>query len=72
MFMAYDINGHFDLPAYLLAHVYDDARDEETGELNFTLEDATALADDLKRGEGIDADPQEIFEIMMEFAAQDA
>ena len=31
-----------------------------------------SLADDLKQHDGIDADPQEIFELMMEFDRQDA
>jgi DNA-binding NarL/FixJ family response regulator len=34
--------------------------------------DAISLADDLKQHDGIDADPQEIFELMMEFDRQDA
>jgi hypothetical protein len=36
------------------------------------MADAISLADDLKQHDGIDADPQEIFELMMEFDRQDA
>ena len=71
MMMAYDNNGHFDLPAYLLAYVYEDAINPETGALEWTLADAIALAADLKQHDGIEADPQETYEIMMEFDAQD-
>ena len=61
----------FDLPAFLLGEVYGPMRVE--GErLQWTLADAINLAEDMKRYDGIDADPQEIYEIMMEFDAQDA
>ena len=61
----------FDLPAFLLGEVYGPMQVE--GErLQWTLADAINLAEDMKRYDGIDADPQEIYEIMMEFDAQDA
>ena len=61
----------FDLPSYLLGEVYG-PHHEEGLRLQWTLSDANSLAEDLKRYDGIDADPQEIYEIMMEFDAQDA
>ena len=39
--------------------------------IQWTMEEAILLADDLKRHDGIDADPREIYEIMMAFDAQD-
>ena len=38
----------------------------------WTLADAVALAEDIRRYDGLDCDPQEIFEIMREFHEQDA
>ncbi|MEI3008010.1 MAG: hypothetical protein V8T27_08085 [Ruminococcus bicirculans (ex Wegman et al. 2014)] len=38
----------------------------------WTLSDAFALAEDIRRYDGIDCDPQEIYEIMREFHEQDA
>ena len=61
----------FDLPAFLLGEIYGQQQ-EEGQRLRWTLADAIALAEDMKRYDGIDADPQEIYEIMMEFDAQDA
>ena len=61
----------FDLPSYLLGEVYG-PQHEEGQRLQWTLADAISLAEDLKRYDGIDADPQEIYEIMMEFDSQDA
>ena len=61
----------FDLPAFLLGEIYG-PQYEEGKRLNWTLQDAVALAQDMKRYDGIDADPEEIYEIMMAFDAQDA
>ena len=62
---------NFDLPAFLLGEIY--GPQKQDGErLHWTLADAINLADDMKRYDGIEADPQEIYEIMMEFDAQDA
>lgn len=61
----------FDLPAFLLSEIYG-PQHEEGQRLHWTLANAIALAEDMKRYDGIDADPQEIYEIMMEFDAQDA
>ena len=38
----------------------------------WTLSDAIALAEDIRRYDGIDCAPQEIYEIMREFREQDA
>ena len=57
-----------DLPAFLLGKLYDNM-DWENG---WTLADAVALAEDIRRYDGIDCDPQEIYEIMREFHEQDA
>ena len=65
-----NLDGTFDLPAFLLGEVYGPM--QVNGQhIQWTMEDAISLADDLKREDGIDADPQEIYEIMMEFDAQD-
>ena len=58
----------FDLPAFLLDKL-DDNLDWDNG---WTLSDAIALAEDIHRYDGIDCDPQEIYEIMREFHEQDA
>ena len=58
----------FDLPAFLLDKLYDNM-DLDDG---WTLPDAIALAEDIRRYDGIDCDPQEIYEIMQEFHEQDA
>ena len=58
----------FDLPAFLQDKLYDNM-DWDDG---WTLADAIALAEDIRRYDGIDCDPQEIYEIMQEFHEQDA
>ena len=65
-----NLDGSFDLPAFLLGEVYGPMQ-VDGQHIQWTMEDAISLADDLKREDGIDADPQEIYEIMMEFDAQD-
>ena len=65
-----NLDGTFDLPAFLLGEVYGPIQ-VDGQHIQWTMEDAISLADDLKREDGIDADPQEIYEIMMEFDAQD-
>lgn len=64
-------NDTFDLPGFLLGEVYGPMQ-QEGARLQWTLADAVNLAEDLKRHDGIDADPQEIYDIMMEFDRQDA
>ena len=65
-----NLDGSFDLPAFLLGEVYGPMQVD--GEhIQWSLADAITLADDLKRHDGIDADAQEIYEIMMEFDRQD-
>ena len=65
-----NLDGSFDLPAFLLGEVYGPIQVD--GEhIQWSLADAINLAEDLKKHDSIDADPQEIFEIMMEFDAQD-
>ena len=61
-------NQDFDLAAFLLDKLYDN-RDWDD---DWTLSDAFALAEDIRRYDGIDCDPQEIYEIMREFREQDA
>ena len=61
-------NTEFDLPAFLLGKLYD-PEDIASG---WTLADAINLADDIRKYDGEDCDPQEIYEIMLEFARQDA
>ncbi len=64
-------NNRFDLPGFLLGEVYGPMK-QEGERLVWSMADAICLADDLKQHHGIDADPQEIFELMMEFDRQDA
>ena len=64
-------NNSFDLPGFLLGEVYGPIK-QEGERLVWSMADAISLADDLKQHDGIDADPQEIFELMMEFDRQDA
>ena len=65
-----NLDGSFDLPAFLLGEVYGPMQVD--GEhIQWSLADAITLADDLKRHDVIDADAQEIYEIMMEFDRQD-
>ena len=61
-------NQDFDLAAFLLDKLCDNM-DWDDG---WTLSDAFALAEDIRRCDGIDCDPQEIYEIMREFHEQDA
>ena len=61
-------NPGFDLPAFLLDKLYDNM-DWDDG---WTLSDAFALAEDIRRYDGLDCDPQEIYEIMREFREQDS
>ena len=61
------MNSDFDLPAFLLGKLYDNM-DWDNG---WTLSDAIALAEDIRRYDGIDCDPQEINEIMREVHEQD-
>ena len=61
------MNPDFDLPAFLLGKLYDNM-DWDDG---WTLSDAIALAEDIRRYDGIDCDPQEINEIMREVHEQD-
>ena len=62
------MNSDFDLPAFLLDKLYDNM-DWTNG---WTLSDAIALAEDIRKYDGIDCDPQEIYEIMLAFHKQDA
>ena len=62
------MNSDFDLPTFLLGKLYDNM-DWDDG---WTLSDAIALAEDIRRYDGIDCDPQEIYEIMLAFHEQDA
>ena len=62
------MNSDFDLLAFLLGKLYDNM-DWDNG---WTLSDAIALAEDIRRYDGIDCDPQGIYEIMQEFHEQDA
>ena len=59
----------FDLPAYLLGEVYGPIADEEP--LKWSLSDSEALASDLYREYGISTNPQEIYDLMIEFYQQD-
>ena len=61
-------NPGFDLPAFLLDKLYDNT-DWDDG---WTLSDAIALAEDIRRYDGLDCDPQEIYEIMREFREQES
>ena len=65
-----NLDGTFDLPAFLLGEVYGPMQ-VDGQHIQWSMEEAVLLADDLKRHDGIDADPREIYEIMMEFDAQD-
>ena len=63
-------DGSFDLPAFLLGEVYGPIQ-VDGRHIDWSMERSVSLANDLKRFDGIDADPKEIYEIMMEFDAQD-
>lgn len=65
-----NLDGSFDLPAFLLGEIYGPMQ-VDGQHIVWTMADATSLAEDLLREDGIVADPQEIYEIMMEFDAQD-
>ena len=65
-----NLDGSFDLPAFLLGEVYGPIQ-VEGRHIDWSMERSVSLANDLKRFDGIDADPKEISEIMMEFDAQD-
>ena len=65
-----NLDGSFDLPAFLLGEVYGPIQ-VEGRHIDWSMERSVSLANDLKRYDGIDADPKEIYEIMMEFDAQD-
>ena len=65
-----NLDGSFDLPAFLLGEIYGPIQ-VDGQHIKWTMKDAISLADDLMREDGIDADPKEIYEIMMEFDAQD-
>ena len=65
-----NLDGSFDLPAFLLGEVYSPIQ-VDGRHIDWSMERSVSLANDLKRYDGIDADPQEIYEIMMEFDAQD-
>ena len=61
-------DGSFDLPAFLLGEVYGPIQ-VDGRHIDWSMERSVSLAKDLKRYDGIDADPEEIYEIMMEFDA---
>ena len=65
-----NLDGSFDLPAFLLGEVYGPIQ-VDGRHIDWSMERSISLANDLKRYDGIDADPKEIYEIMMEFDAQD-
>ena len=65
-----NLDGTFDLPAFLLGEVYGPIQ-VDGRHIDWSMERSVSLANDLKRYDGIDADPQEIYELMMEFDAQD-
>ena len=63
-------NDTFDLPDFLLGQVYDHV-EVENGHKKWDMEESKSLAFDLKNHYNIDADPEEIYEIIMEFDRQD-
>ena len=65
-----NLDGSFDLPAFLLGEVYGPIQ-VDGRHIDWSMERSVSLANDLKQYDGIDADPQEIYELMMEFDAQD-
>ena len=65
-----NLDGSFDLPAFLLGEVYGPIQ-VDGRHIDWSMERSVSLANDLKRYDSIDADPKEIYEIMMEFDAQD-
>ena len=65
-----NLDGSFDLPAFLLGEVYGPIQ-VDGRHIDWSMERSVSLANDLKQYDGIDADPQEIYELMMEYDAQD-
>lgn len=65
-----NLDGSFDLPAFLLGEVYGPIQ-VDGRHIDWSMEHSVSLANDLKQYNSIDADPKEIYEIMMEFDAQD-
>ena len=63
-----NLDGSFDLPAFLLGEVYGPIQ-VDGRHIDWSMEYSVSLANDQKRYNGIDADPEEIYEIMMEFDA---
>ena len=61
--------GEFDLPAYLLGEIYGPMSDDEPFE--WSLADSEALAKELRHEYVVIVDPQEIYDLMMEFYHQD-
>ena len=66
-----NLDGTFDLPAFLLGEVYGPIQ-VDGQHIRWSQADSLSLADDLLREDGIVADPQEIYDIMLEFDRQDA
>ena len=61
--------GEFDLPAFLLGEIYPQMDEDEKEKWN--LIEAECLAHDLLL-DGVDADPDEVYELIAEFIEQDA
>ena len=59
----------FDLPAFLLSKIYGGMDEEDIQ--SWSREEAADLAHDLHRHDGIDCDPDEIYEIISEFILAD-
>lgn len=57
----------FDLPAYLLKNVY---AHMDSGD-SWTPEEAEKVAADIHQCDGISLDPEEVYQIIAEFRAQD-
>jgi hypothetical protein len=63
-------HSEFDLLDFLLRKIYDHMSDEDVRDWDHS--EAAALAHDLRMYDGIDCDPDELFEIISEFVQQDA
>ena len=63
-------HSEFDLLDFLLRKIYDHMSDEDVRDWDHS--EAAALAHDLRMYDGIDCDPDELFEIISEFIPQDA
>ena len=63
-------HSEFDLLDFLLRKIYDQMSDEDVRDWDHS--EAAALAHDLRMYDGIDCDPDELFEIISEFIQQDA